>query len=68
MLADAVHKVSYNADCKLIDPVVIISVFREISLNFVVDNDILGDVNDIACLVLYLDVLADRLYLGVFDS
>ena len=68
MLSYAVHELTNNSNSHLVNAVIIVSVFREVALNLVVNDNILGNINNIASLILDLDVLADRLNLSVLDS
>ena len=67
VLSYAVHKVADNGTSDLVDTVVVISVFREISFYLVVNNDILCNVNSIACFVLNFNILTDSPDLSVLD-
>ena len=52
MFSYAVHESADNSNSYIVNTVVIVSIFREISFNFIVNNDIFSDINYIASLSL----------------
>ena len=54
VLSDLVHKCSNEVNCDLVNSLVIVTILREIALNFVVSYDSV--------------LISDALYLSVLDS
>ena len=68
VLSDLVHESLNDIHSKLVNSVIVIAVLGEITLNDVINNNISCYIYNVSCLILYLDILADRLYLSVLDS
>ena len=67
-LLDLVKECLKEPYADFICSVIIVSVLREISFNFIVKCDILSHINYIALLILNFNITADNLNLSVFDS